>query len=311
MASKRLDLVGEAYLDWLTIEKGRSPRTVQSYRQDLLRYEESLETMGRKVTTAQPADIDSHLDRLRNEKKASASIARSRSAIKGLYTFLLDEGALSVDPSVNASAVRVPSRIPKALSEDSVLRLLESISGDDPLSLRDRAVLELLYGTGARVSEIVTLNLSDLSYDEGLLRLIGKGDKERLVPVGRAAHEAVSSWTSPLGRSRLIGEKSLSREDQHALFLNQRAKRITRQGIHLMVQKRAERAGLESVVSPHVLRHSCATHMLAHGADVRVVQELLGHSSVATTQIYTKVSQDHLVVAYTNAHPRASGPTPT
>jgi len=310
MASKRLDLVGEAYLDWLTIEKGRSPRTVQSYRQDLLRYEESLETMGRKVTTAQPADIDSHLDRLRNEKKASASIARSRSAIKGLYTFLLDEGALSVDPSVNASAVRVPSRIPKALSEDSVLRLLESISGDDPLSLRDRAVLELLYGTGARVSEIVTLNLSDLSYDEGLLRLIGKGDKERLVPVGRAAHEAVSSWTSPLGRSRLIGEKSLSREDQHALFLNQRAKRITRQGIHLMVQKRAERAGLESVVSPHVLRHSCATHMLAHGADVRVVQELLGHSSVATTQIYTKVSQDHLVVAYTNAHPRASGPTP-
>jgi integrase/recombinase XerD len=311
MASKRLDLVGEAYLDWLTIEKGRSPRTVQSYRQDLLRYEESLETMGRKVTTAQPADIDSHLDRLRNEKKASASIARSRSAIKGLYTFLLDEGALSVDPSVNASAVRVPSRIPKALSEDSVLRLLESISGDDPLSLRDRAVLELLYGTGARVSEIVTLNLSDLSYDEGLLRLIGKGDKERLVPVGRAAHEAVSSWTSPLGRSRLIGEKSLSREDQHALFLNQRAKRITRQGIHLMVQKRAERAGLESVVSPHVLRHSCATHMLAHGADVRVVQELLGHSSVATTQIYTKVSQDHLVVAYTDAHPRASGPTPT
>ena len=311
MASKRLDLVGEAYLDWLTIEKGRSPRTVQSYRQDLLRYEESLETMGRKVTTAQPADIDSHLDRLRNEKKASASIARSRSAIKGLYTFLLDEGALSVDPSVNASAVRVPSRIPKALSEDSVLRLLESISGDDPLSLRDRAVLELLYGTGARVSEIVTLNLSDLSYDEGLLRLIGKGDKERLVPVGRAAHEAVSSWTSPLGRSRLIGEKSLSREDQHALFLNQRAKRITRQGIHLMVRKRAERAGLESVVSPHVLRHSCATHMLAHGADVRVVQELLGHSSVATTQIYTKVSQDHLVVAYTNAHPRASGPTPT
>ena len=311
MASKRLDLVGEAYLDWLTIEKGRSPRTVQSYRQDLLRYEESLETMGRKVTTAQPADIDSHLDRLRNEKKASASIARSRSAIKGLYTFLLDEGALSVDPSVNASAVRVPSRIPKALSEDSVLRLLESISGDDPLSLRDRAVLELLYGTGARVSEIVTLNLSDLSYDEGLLRLIGKGDKERLVPVGRAAHEAVSSWTSPLGRSRLIGEKSLSREDQHALFLNQRAKRITRQGIHLMVQKRAERAGLESVVSPHVLRHSCATHMLAHGADVRVVQELLGHSSGATTQIYTKVSQDHLVVAYTNAHPRASGPTPT
>ncbi len=267
--------------------------------------------MGRKVTTAQPADIDSHLDRLRNEKKASASIARSRSAIKGLYTFLLDEGALSVDPSVNASAVRVPSRIPKALSEDSVLRLLESISGDDPLSLRDRAVLELLYGTGARVSEIVTLNLSDLSYDEGLLRLIGKGDKERLVPVGRAAHEAVSSWTSPLGRSRLIGEKSLSREDQHALFLNQRAKRITRQGIHLMVQKRAERAGLESVVSPHVLRHSCATHMLAHGADVRVVQELLGHSSVATTQIYTKVSQDHLVAAYTNAHPRASGPTPT
>jgi integrase/recombinase XerD len=121
----------------------------------------------------------------------------------------------------------------------------------------------------------------------------------------------MSAWTSPLGRSRLVGEKSLSREDQHALFLNQRGKRITRQGMHLMVQTRAKRAGIESSVSPHVLRHSCATHMLAHGADVRVVQELLGHSSVATTQIYTKVSHDHLVAAYTSAHPRAAGSTPS
>jgi integrase/recombinase XerD len=193
------------------------------------------------------------------------------------------------------------------LSEDQVTTLIDGISGDDPLSLRDRAIFELLYGTGARVSEVVDLDLSDLAYDDGLLRLVGKGDKERLVPIGRAAQTSLARWVGPQGRDRLRDGASARRADLQALFLNQRGHRISRQGIHLMVKKRAISAGLTAPVSPHVLRHSCATHMLAHGADVRVVQELLGHASVATTQIYTKVGSEHLAAAYRAAHPRAAG----
>jgi integrase/recombinase XerD len=167
-------------------------------------------------------------------------------------------------------------------------------------------VLELLYATGARISEVVGLNLEDLAYDDGLLRVVGKGDKERLVPVGRTAQRAIASWLEPAGRARLLTAAGGStRGDLRALFVNQRGARLSRQGAHLAVQRRAIAAGIERAVSPHVLRHSCATHMLAHGADVRIVQELLGHASVATTQLYTKVSSDHLRKAYVAAHPRA------
>jgi integrase/recombinase XerD len=300
---ERLEPASESFLDWLSIERGRSPRTITSYRSDLRAFAKYLADQGSTIESATPRHIDAYLARLRANGLAPASVARSRSAIKSLYAFLLEEGGLHEDPTRVAASVTVPSRLPKAISEDAVTRLLDGITGDDPLSLRDRAALELLYGTGARASEVVGLELGDLSYDEGLLRVVGKGDKERLVPIGRAAQRALGEWLGPRGRPHLLSPSS--RRATSAVFVNTRGQRLSRQGLHLLVSARATKAGLTEHVSPHVLRHSCATHMLAHGADVRVVQELLGHASVATTQIYTKVSTEHLAEAYGLAHPRA------
>jgi integrase/recombinase XerD len=190
------------------------------------------------------------------------------------------------------------------LSEDTISSLIDGISGVDPLSRRDRAIVELLYATGARVSEICRLDLNDLNYDNGLLRLIGKGDKERLVPIGRSAQAALAAWLEHEGRQALI-ETSKHRGDAAAVFINTRGKRLSRQALHHLLVERGRAAGIEQGLSPHTLRHSCATHMVAHGADIRVVQELLGHASVTTTQIYTKVSIDQIRSAYEKAHPRA------
>lgn len=310
---ERTDATISAFLDWLSIERGRSPRTIASYRSDLQAFETWLRDQHSSLTEATPPQIDRYLESLAKNGLAPASIARSRSAIRSLYRFLLDEGVADEDPSRTANAINVPARLPKAISPEAVAMLLDGVSGSDPLSLRDRAVLELLYGTGARVSEVTALDLGDLAYDEGLLRLVGKGDKERLVPIGRSAQHALAFWLGPTGRARLVAKSS--RRSTAAVFLNSRGDRLSRQGVHLAVTSRAARAGLADTVSPHVLRHSCATHMLANGADVRVVQELLGHASVATTQLYTKVSSDHLARAYLAAHPRASShpdsPPPT
>ncbi|MGH7734853.1 MAG: tyrosine-type recombinase/integrase, partial [Gemmatimonadales bacterium] len=189
--------------------------------------------------------------------------------------------------------------------EEEVVALLESAAGDDPVARRDRAVLELLYGTGMRVSELAGLSLGDLGSDTGLVRVLGKGSKERLVQVGRFATEALARWLAPGGRPELVPGRWARRGDAEAVFLNMRGGRLTRQGVWTVLRKRARAAGLGERVHPHVLRHSCATHMLAHGADIRVVQELLGHVSIATTQAYTRVTAEHLRTAYEQAHPRA------
>ena len=277
---------------------------LESYRRDLHALTDWLGDHGATLRSASAEQLDRYLTDLREQGRSAATVARARSSMRGLFTFLLDEGVRGDDPTVTTGVSPVPSRLPKALNEEEVLQLLEGISLDDPLSLRDRALLELLYATGARVSEATSLNLEDLAYDEGLLRLVGKGDKERIVPLGRSAQAALGAWLEPKGRETLVAAGGL-RSDQRAVFLNQRGTRLTRQGAHLVVQRRAKAAGIERDVSPHVLRHSCATHMLSHGADVRIVQELLGHASVATTQLYTKVTNDHLLKAYAQAHPRA------
>jgi len=295
---------------FLAVEKGRSPRTIESYRRDLVSLDEALKEQGTTIRGAEARALDEYLGRLRSQGRSAATVSRARSSMRGLYRFLVDEGALGDDPTVTTGSLKIPTRLPKALRQDEVATLLDGIATDDPISRRDRALLELLYATGARVSEAVGLNLEDLAYDEGLLRVVGKGDKERLVPLGRSAQNALGRWLEAGGRDVLVEPRGL-KADRRALFVNQRGRRLSRQGAHLIVQRRASAAGIEQAVSPHVLRHSCATHMLANGADVRIVQELLGHASVATTQLYTKVTSEHLIAAYTEAHPRATGEPPT
>ncbi|HEX2577697.1 MAG TPA: tyrosine-type recombinase/integrase, partial [Aquihabitans sp.] len=187
-----------------------------------------------------------------------------------------------------------------------VERLLASVVGDEPLARRDRVILEVLYGTGLRISELVGLSLADLDLDAGLLRAFGKGAKERIVPLGSHATAALVAWLGPGGRPELEPERWARRGDAEALLLNTRGGRLSRQGAWIVVHRAGERVGLEGRLSPHVLRHSCATHMLDHGADIRTVQELLGHASISTTQVYTLVSTDRLLSVYRSAHPRAT-----
>jgi len=229
--------------------------------------------------------------------------------VRSFHRFCAREGLVERDPSEEVGAPRVPAGIPKALDEDEVELLLSAVTGDEPLALRDRALLELLYGTGIRISEAVGLDLDDLDLEDGTLRVMGKGSKERVVPVGRGAREAMEAY---LRNGRLVLRRARARRtvrDGDAVVLNARGGRISRQSCWTIVRRAGERVGLDAHLSPHVLRHSCATHMLDHGADIRVVQELLGHASLSTTQVYTKVSPERLRAAYDAAHPRAHATT--
>ena len=297
----------EEYLTWLAVELGRARNTITAYRRDLLHYEAFLSARHRTVRDADMTTIEAHLTARRADGLGPASLARALAALRGLHRFLVDEGDADDDPSADVRPIRPPRRLPKALDEDEVLALVEAAAGDDATARRDRAILEVLYGTGMRVSELAGLSLADLGSDTGLVRVLGKGDKERLVPIGRMAGDALDDWLGPRGRPTFEPRRWARRGDADAVFLNARGGRLTRQGIWGVIKKRARAAGIEDRVHPHVLRHSCATHMVAHGADIRVVQELLGHASIASTQLYTKVSPEHLRHAYEQAHPRAGG----
>jgi integrase/recombinase XerD len=301
---KGLSGPAEEFLSWLAVERGRSANTLAAYRRDLARYEAALASTGRGVTGARPEDVERFLGLLRREGQSQASVIRALSSVRGLHRFLMDEHTCEGDPTADVEAGRVPSRLPKALTEAEVARILDGVAGDDPAARRDRALLELLYGTGARISEAVGLDLSDLAGGDGLVRLYGKGAKERLVPLGRHAARALERWLDAGGRDTMAPERWRRKDDAEAVFLNTRGTRLSRQGGWGAVRGRAAMVGIR--IGPHTLRHSCATHMLAHGADVRVVQELLGHASVTTTQLYTKVTNEHLRAAYETAHPRAS-----
>jgi integrase/recombinase XerD len=313
--SAPLPRAAEEYLSWLEVERGRSPRTLAAYRRDLAAYDAAVRDGTRHgLEAADAADVAAHVAALR-ATHTSASVARALSAMRGFHRFCVEEGMRAEDPTLDLPSVSVTDLLPKALSEEETERLLGAVVGTGPAVLRDRALLEVLYGTGARVSEVVGLNLGDVAeaveaeaHGAGslaLVRVLGKGDKERVVPLGGAARRALAEWLSGQGRDRVVPARWQRRSDADAVFLNQRGSRLTRVGAFGVVKKYARRVGLADRVSPHVLRHSCATHMLANGADVRVVQELLGHASVATTQRYTKVSPEHLRRAYEGAHPRA------
>lgn len=295
----------DRFLGWLAVEQGRSERTISAYRSDLLGFGKFLNETGVAMERAAVADIERFVSRQRSNGKSPKSVARAIATLRVFHRFLVEEGVRADDPMSMIEGVAVPKGIPKALSQDEVIRLLESVTGVDALAIRDQALLEFLYGTGARISEACGLRLSDLDMENSLVRLFGKGSKERIVPFGRQAHMALTRWLGPSGRPFVEPKQWARRDDADAVFLGVRGTRLTRQAAWGIVKKYAVRAGIKVDLSPHVLRHSCATHMLVNGADLRVVQELLGHASVTTTQVYTKVDNELLFAAYREAHPRA------
>jgi integrase/recombinase XerD len=299
---------------WLTVERGLATNSLAAYRRDLRRYAAFLRERGEHDPTvvreetvlAYVEDLKSAVDDDGRPRYAPSSIARALVAVRSFHRFCLEEGFLAVDPSEEVGAPRVPLGIPKALTEDEVEALLAAVVGDTARALRDRAIVETLYATGVRISELVGLDRRDLDLDEGLVRVLGKGSKERIVPVGRSARDALTAYLAD-GRPQLARPDRSPRGGE-AVILNVRGGRLSRQSCWKIVRTAGERAGLGARLSPHVLRHSCATHMLERGADIRVVQELLGHASLSTTQVYTKVSPERLRAVYEAAHPRARFP---
>jgi site-specific recombinase XerD len=295
----------ERFLAWMQIEQGRAAKTIEAYRRDLRAYEEWLRTRGKTAMTATSADVEAFVSLLRRHGKAPRSVARQFAALRMLHKYLAIEGERGDDPAALVDGVKVPSGLPKPLREDDIDRLLSAICGDDSFARRDRALVEFLYATGARISEACGVSLGDLDMGDSLVRLLGKGNKERIVPFGRRAHAALRDWLDEGGRGMLVPQRWKTRDHADAVFLGVHGTRLTRQAAFNIVRKYARLAGIKEEVSPHTLRHSCATHMLVHGADLRVVQELLGHASVSTTQVYTKVDDELLVRVYRESHPRA------
>ena len=309
----RIDRAVTAYLRHVSIERGLSEHTVAAYRRDLGDYVAWLTEQGVLDTTEITPDVVGRYVAGRaaaSPPPAASSLARLQSSVRGLHRHLAREGIEDEDASARLRPPKAARRLPKALTIDQVERLLAAPSAEDPIGLRDRALLELMYATGARVSEVVTLDVDDVAGGSAgggsagvtgdIVRLRGKGDKERIVPVGSYARDAVDAYLT-----RVRPELSLRGRATPRLFLGARGAPLSRQSAWLVIRAAAEKAGISAHVSPHTLRHSFATHLLQGGADVRVVQELLGHASVATTQIYTHVTVDALRDVYATSHPRA------
>jgi integrase/recombinase XerD len=291
--SRRVDL----YLDHLEVERGLSENSVAAYRRDLARWAGALEEDGVDLLRAKPKELAAAVRRMRREGLAPRSIARAVSALRGFYAHLVAEGERDDDPAVDLVAPKLIQRLPTVLSEAQVEALLAAPDVSTELGLRDRAMIELLYATGLRVTELVSLTLAQLRLEQGFLLAFGKGSKERVVPVG----ESAEAW---LGRYFREGRPALVRGRSDAVFLSRLGRAMTRQGFWTNLKRHAREAGVKKV-SPHVLRHSFATHLLEHGADLRAVQMMLGHSDISTTQIYTHIHQHRLKSLYEKFHPRA------
>jgi len=289
-----LDRNVEEFLASLVAERGLSPATVDAYRRDLGQYLAYLD--GRPPGTAAASGF---VQSLADRRLAPATISRKIAAVRGLHRFMVAEGLADDDPTLLLETPRRGKPLPKALTVEDMLRLIEAPDTTTPLGRRDQALIEFMYATGARVAEAVALDQIDLDMVAGTALLTGKGGKQRLVPVGSHAVQAIGEWLPDRLAVRRTGR------DPGAVFLNARGGRLSRQGVFGIVRKQAVRAAIPTDrVSPHVLRHSMATHMVEGGADLRTVQELLGHASISTTQIYTKVSPRHLLEVYVLSHPR-------
>ena len=295
------------YLNHLRIERALATNTIESYQRDLGKFSFFLIDAAKDFAHLAPSDVEAFEIFLKDSKMSSSSINRCISALKGFYRYCALEYEIS-NPMTESTTLKTPRRLPKALSISEITSLIESAKREgDPISLRDSAILEILYSTGARVSEVIGINFSDIATEDldgekiSVVKLRGKGSKERIVPLGKFAFTALDEY---LVRTRpLLAAKNAKSES--ALFLNSRGKRLSRQSAWQIVLDAAVATGLEGKVSPHVFRHSYATHLLDGGADIRVVQEILGHSSVTTTQIYTLITIDKVRESYSSAHPRA------
>ncbi len=293
------------FLAYLEFERGLSRNTLEAYRSDLLQFGAFLARAGVGVLEAQHAQLAGWMDELAagSEEKAPAAPAtlqRKAACLRSFYRHLRRDGIIEHDPTADLRSPRKSQKLPQVLSRDEVALLLRAPLGDDPSALRDRAILELMYACGLRASEAIDLELADVDLAAGALRARGKGSKERMVPVGREAVAATRAYLQR-GRPALVGLN----EEKH-LFVNRRGGRLTRQGLYKVVQRHAKAAGLDDRMSPHTLRHTFATHLLAGGCDLRSLQEMLGHADIATTQIYTHLSAERLKDVYFRAHPRAT-----
>ncbi len=295
MSQVSLETGIEEYLVSLRVERGLSPNTIAAYTRDLGQYVDFLE--GREPDEEL---VTSFVSELRARGLADSTVGRKIASIRGLHRFLVVEGFRTVDPTALLDGPRRPDPFPKALTQDEAIALVETPGRGDVAARRDSALLEFLYGTGARVSETVGVDLNDLDLDDMVVRVTGKGAKQRLVPLGSKAVDAIRDWLPD--RLSLISRKAQG----DPVFLNLRGGRLSRQGVFDIVKKHAVAAGIEATrVSPHVLRHSAATHMVEAGADLRTVQEMLGHATITTTQVYTRVSPAHVMEIYVEAHPRS------
>jgi integrase/recombinase XerD len=292
------------FLAYLEFERALSRNTLEAYRSDLLQFGAFLERRGVNALDARHGDLAAFLSDLaegddERPPVAAATLQRKAACLRSFYRHLRREQVIDHDPTADLRAPRKSQRLPKVLARDEVAALLAAPRGTDPASLRDRAILELMYACGLRASEAINLDVRDLDLKAQVLRTRGKGSKERLVPVGREAVAAVKAWLTR-GRPVFVGPGEESR-----LFVNRRGTGLTRQGLYKIVQRHARAVGLDDRMSPHTLRHTFATHLLAGGCDLRSVQEMLGHADIATTQIYTHLSAERLKDAYFRAHPRA------
>ena len=295
-----MDALAQRFLDYLLVERGLSSNTIASYGRDVAQFIQFADEAGVKSAAAVTEEVLTRfLARLRREGYAAASAARKLAAIRAFLKFLEREGEVSGDPASWVENPRPAKPLPKTLTEDEILRLLRQPDISAPNGLRDRAMIETLYATGLRVSELVGLRVDDVNLAVGFVRCVGKGSKERVVPIGEVAVETIKSY--------LVGCRPIFAKGERSefLFLTRRGQPMTRVAFWKIIKKHARAAGITKHITPHVLRHSFATHLLERGADIRSIQEMLGHASVATTQVYTHVTRDHLRDVYRRAHPRA------
>lgn len=294
------------FLRFLRVERRASPQTLRAYASDVSRYAKYLSEVGSALVSSKPALVRGFLAR-EAATSGPATLGRKLSSVRSLYRFLVKEGAAGSNPARSVQAPRRPRRLPEVLPEAEVAVLVESPNSSAPLALRDRAFLELLYSSGLRVSELVGLDLSSLDLAEGLVRVVGKGGKERVVPVGSPARQALARWLED-GRPQLHSRPEGSRAGQ-AVFLNCRGGRLSTRSVARRIERWVLASGMGRHVHPHVLRHCFATHLLANGADLRGIQEMLGHASLSTTQRYTQLDWKRLAEVYDQAHPRARDPS--